>query len=173
MADSNTRMADAINAGNDRDACIIDVVSECKISLNAATRIYAEVAKSLGVTRATGKARALEMMDLDGTSDAPGLANTLVATAKDMDMAESTIRGYAKDAYEDAGWDWPLAGRASDGILNWLVDNHECTKKQFEAFMATAAQDGGKRSQSNINEYWKGMELHRRITAALATDTSE
>lgn len=167
-------LEEAVAHGTTRDMVIIDMVSNHDYSLNSATKLYAELAKDLGI--ATGKkSRKDEAIPLLNTSspmsaddirdECDGVANTLGITSK-------TVQGYLKEIYELNDWHWPAVGSASEAILDWLTANHECNKEQFEKFMATASDNGTKRSQSNINEYWKGMTLHRRITAKLAAQAA-
>lgn len=158
-------MAAAIDAEQGRDLIITDMVINHEYSLNAATKRYAELAKEAGIAtgRTSRRKEALEQLDISAPLSADEIGDMCTGVAHKLGITAKTVAGYLKEYYEAKDWHWPAAGSASEAILDWLVAHNECTKEQFEGFMATAAEDGGKRSQSNINEYWKGMTLHRRI----------
>ena len=164
-----TTMATAIEAGTARDTIIITMVSDHGHSLNSATKLYAELAKELGV--ATGKqsrqAEAMPMLTTDAPMSAADIADECDGVASNLGIKSKTVQGYLHTHYDEQGWDWPAVGSESEAILDWLTANHECSKEDFESFMRTAGKDGAPRSSSNVNEYWKGMTLHRRITAIL------
>ena len=151
-----------------RDQIIIILVTDEGISINAATKAYAAVAKAEGWTTALVShkdAALLWLGDTYGPADwtATGVRDLIIVMADKYGIAESTARDYAKAYSELLGVDHPvLDPRAA--MFTWLVANAEtATKAEFKAF---AGQDGLGRSDSNVNEYWKGLELHRAILAA-------
>lgn len=153
------------DADDSRDATIIALVSEHGMSLNAATKAYGEVAKAEGWTKAlvSHKDAALEMLETAyGTAwDAQTVKDAVIELAAEFGVAESTARDYCKAYSEALGVTHPILDPRA-AMFDWLVANAEYgTKAEFKEF----AKDLG-RSDSNINEYWKGMELHRAILAA-------
>jgi hypothetical protein len=169
MSIYDARIIELNRDGSSRDAIIIILVTEFGISINAATKAYAAVAKAQGWTTAivSHKADALiGLGDVYPTADfwdAQAVKDAIVDMAANYGIAESTARDYAKAYSELLGVDHPvLDPRAA--MFAWLVENAEYgTKAEFKEF---AGQDGLGRSDSNVNEYWKGMELHRAIVAA-------
>jgi hypothetical protein len=147
-----------------RDAIIVTLVTEHKLSLNAATKAYAEVAKLEGWTKAltSFKEEALAWLEMNVTEwTAETVKAAVVDLAAEFDVAESTARDYCKAYSEQLEVTHPvLDPRAA--MFSWLVANAaEGTKAEFKEY----AKELG-RSDSNINEYWKGLELHRAILAA-------
>ena len=155
-------------AGDSRDAIIIRLVTEEAITINAATKAYAAVAKAEGWTTGRESHKDAVMLMLGEQFplshwDVQAVKDVIVDIVADYGVAESTARDYCK-AYSDLlGCEHPvLDPRAA--MFDWLVANAtDGTKDEFKAF---AGKDGLGRSDSNVNEYWKGMELHRAILAA-------
>lgn len=148
-----------------RDAIIITLVTDHGISLNKATNEYATYARDNGLTTVSTshKADALEWLDeqFQGDDwDHTAVTDSVVDLQARYNVAESTARDYTKAFSKMLGVQHPtLNPRAA--MFDYLVANPDTTKDEFKAF----AKDLG-RSDSNINEYWKGMELHRAIVAA-------
>lgn len=176
MADyTATQMADAVSLDTTRDMIIMDMFSNHGYTLNGATKRFAELAKELGI--ATGKASrqadAMAMLTTDAPMSAADIKDECDGVANNLGIKPTTVQGYLKMHYEAQDWNWPAVGSESEAILDWLTDNHECGKAAFEVFMRTAGKDGAPRSSSNVNEYWKGMILHRRIMAKLDAAAAE
>ena len=119
---------------------------------------------------ATGKVSrrddAIKLYTMDEAHTATEISDQVASIAEQLGVTVKTVTGYIKDAYEEQTWDFPAVGSESEAILDWLVANSDCSKEQFAKFMRTAGKDGKPRSNSNVNEYWKGMTLHRRIVKA-------
>lgn len=171
---TSDQMATAIADGSSRDTIIITMVSTHEYSLNSATKRYAELAKELEIP--TGKqsrredvmAAIPEDISLINAS-AEELSTMADQFAEQFGIKAKTVHSYFKSVYEEAGAAYPQVGSESEAILDWLTANDECEKEEFETFMRTAGKNGSPRSASNVNEYWKGMTLHRRIMAKMAS----
>ena len=168
MITSKTELLNAIAAihdtGASRDTAIITLMTEQEITLNMATNIWGEYARDNGLTSAkvSHKADALRYLDDTYSEDwtVQTVADAVVEMVAEYGIAESTARDYCKAYSEQLGCTHPVANPRA-AMFDYLVANSECTKAEFKEF----AQDLG-RSDSNINEYWKGMELHRAILDA-------
>jgi len=163
----HTAIASIIDTGADRDTAIITLMTEQSITLNMATNIYAEYARDNGLTTAkvSHKAEALNYIEgiyLDDEWDVKAVSDMVIDIVSKFGVAESTARDYCKAYSEQLGVQHPVANPRA-AMFDYLVANPDCTKAEFKEF----AQDLG-RSDSNINEYWKGMELHRAIVEAQA-----
>jgi len=151
-----------------RDATIIMLVTEHSLSINAATKAYAAVAKAEGWTTAlvSHKDAVLAMLAEqfpESQWDVRAVKDVIVDIVAEYGVAESTARDYCKAHSKSMGVDHPVADPRT-AMFTWLVENAAtATKDEFKAF---AGKDGLGRSDSNVNEYWKGLELHRAILAA-------
>lgn len=159
-----TAIAAIIDTGAERDTAIITLMTEQSITLNMATNVYAEYARDTGLTTAkvSHKAEALSDLAEEYGDDwtVKSVANAVIDLVDSYGVAESTARDYCKAYSDQLGVAHPISNPRA-AIFDYLVANPECTKAEFKEF----AQGLG-RSDSNINEYWKGMELHRAILAA-------
>ena len=162
----NTRyaLAQAHVDGKSRDAAIVELVTLHSMTLNAATKAYAEWAKEEGIapTLTSHKAEALDA--LRGAYpkgkgwDAKAVKDQVITLADQYGIAESTARDYCKAFSEELGMTHPVLN-PRDAIFAWFKDQgDEAVKEEFMAFATDP--DGLNRSQSNANEYWKGYELH-------------
>ena len=162
---------DRNTAGDTRDQIIIGLVSDHGLTLNAATRAYADTAKAEGWStgRTSHKDAALLLLGarypiVTATGEgwaAEQVAEAVIDLVAEYAIAESTARDYCRAYSELLGVDHPVLDPRAQ-MFAWLVANAESgTKAEFKEF---ATELG--RSPSNINEYWKGMELHRAILAA-------
>lgn len=154
-------------AGDSRDAIIISLVSEYGLSLNAATRAYADAAKAEGWTtgRESHKDAAIATLTITYGSDwdAAAVKAAVVELAAEYGVAESTARDYCRAYSEVLDVPHPVEDPRK-AMFDWLVENAATAEKAD--FVAFAGEGGLGRSASNVNEYWKGLELHRAILAA-------
>lgn len=173
MSDITTYITD----GASRDEVIIRAVSEGGMSLNAATKAYAEYAREHGLTRQTTshKEAALDRLRelygdrvLDEGAEAVWTADTVrdevIEMAAEYEVVESTARDYAKAFSEELGVAHPTSN-PRERMFQFLIDMDARGVADKEAFMEFAVGELG-RSRSNANEYWKGYELHLAIVAA-------
>lgn len=161
----------------DRDAIIIQLVSEHDLSLNKATKVYAEYAREHGLTR---QATSHKEGVLDGlrekyarideeTGDAyaegwtaRAVADEVVEIVADYGVAESTARDYCKAFSTELGIDHPVLN-PREAIFAWFLEREQAGDVvQKDEFLAYATDELG-RSKSNANEYWKGYELHLHL----------
>ena len=153
-------------ASQSRDQIIITLVTEHGLSISKASNLYAKVAKAEGwVTGAVShKDEALADLHNDYTADtwdAKAVKAAVVDLQDRYGIAESTARDYCKAFSEELGVDYPVED-PREAMFNWLIEHHlDGTKDDFKAYCKELG-----RSDSNINEYWKGLELHRAIIAA-------
>ncbi len=148
--------------GLTRDQIIVLLVTEKSMSLNAATKAYAAVAREAGwsTTIVSHKEEALSFItrSLNGEAlTATGVKDLSIEIQDEFDVAESTARDYLKAWCEQADLTFPVEN-PREAIFNWFKDAGDDASK--EDFMAFAVEELG-RSQSNANEYWKGYELHQ------------
>lgn len=155
-------------ADKSRDDIIMEIYETGK-SLNAATKIYARIAKQQGYTTAivSHKAEALELLRADYADgwDAQAVARAVVDLVAKFGVAESTARDYSKAHSEYLGVAHPTADPRA-AMFQFLIDNapHMSYDELKGAFKEFALDLG--RSPSNINEYWKGYDLHIALTEA-------
>lgn len=155
--------------GASRDAIIIGLVGTAGISINKATNLYAEVAKAEGWSKAITSHKDAALAELASTYgsqwDADDVKHAVIDLTSTYGIAESTARDYCK-AYSDLiGVDHPVTDPRT-AMFDYLIEHsdhmsYDELKAGFKAF----AKDLG-RSDSNINEYWKGYDLHVALTAA-------
>ena len=160
------RIIEMQTSGESRDAIIITLVTEEGMTLNAAEKAYTAVARAEGWTRSitSHKQAALDWLaDNADDWDAAAVKDAVIDLAEKFGVAESTARDYCKAYSKMLGVDHPTED-PRQAMFDWLVANAEtATKDEFKAF---AGKGGLGRSDSNVNEYWKGLELHRAILAA-------
>ena len=146
-----------------RDQIIVLLVTEHALTLNAATKAYAALAKELGWTVAlvSHKDEALSYIhERFDTLTATDVKSLVIDIAAEFSVADSTARDYIKAWCEAAGQAYPI-DNPREAIFAWFKDAGDTAdKKEFMAFA-----DGLGRSQSNANEYWKGYELHLHLIA--------
>ena len=153
-----------------RDAVILDLVNTHGMSLNKASKEYVRLKKeagfAVGVTSHKVEAVAyLATLDLTSPVNPKPLVAELVARfeVKD-DTAMSYIRAYA----EEHGLEVKTRVASSE-ILDWIVDNAPYGDDsqdwvEFDASFKKWMLAQGK-SESNINEYRKGIKLHLMLAA--------
>ena len=151
-----------------RDATILALVQEEGMSLNKATKHYVALKKeaglAVGVTSYKAEAMAY-LTDLDLVS--PIHPKPLVAElVTEYGVTADTAMGYIK-AYADEH-DMEIKTRlASTDILDWIVDNAPADDAEWDGFIASFREwmEAQGKSQSNINEYVKGIKLHLMLIA--------
>ena len=146
-----------------RDAVILDLVAN-GMSLNKATKEYVKLKKAAGLTVGvvSHKEDALAYLaKLDPAS--PINPKPLVADlVAEFDVKDDTAMNYIRAYAEERGLEVKTR-LASNDILEWIVDNAPATEcedwDQFDAAFKDWMKSQGK-SESNINEYRKGIKLH-------------
>jgi hypothetical protein len=161
---TSTLFTDLHDEGLNRDQAIITAV-QAGVTLNTATKHYAAWAKENGLTTqiVSHKAEALEFLakKYKGkfTIDSAREAQPLIED--EFGVAESTARDYAKAYCEQIGIEYPVVN-PREAIFKWFEKAVNPTKEEFTIFCKKELN----RSDSNINEYWKGYELHLYLTGA-------
>ncbi len=159
----STTIKTLLDADATRDTVIITLVTDHKLTLNKATNEYATYARDNGLTTVatSHKQAALTWMAVAyPTWDHADVMDAVIEIQAKFNVADSTARDYARAHSEILGVTHPTVNPRA-AMFDYLVANPDCDKAEFKAF----AKDLG-RSDSNINEYWKGMELHRAIVEA-------
>jgi len=151
-----------VEAKEERDVIIIQLVTEHAISIDKATKVYAAYAKEHGLTKAivSHKEEALAWL-----ADKYPMNEWTATAVKDATIdltavyavAESTARDYCKAYSDSLGVALPVIN-PRDAIFNWfLVAGNSASKEDFIEYVVGELG----RSKSNANEYWKGYELHQ------------
>lgn len=169
MTTHSQEIINLINAGKSRDEIIIHLVTTHGLSLNAAIKAFAEVSQSSTGGKVNVKAEALAYLSATFNKANWNLAAVQEAVAycqAEWGCAESTARDYTKYHSEILGVVHPSAN-PRELMFKWLVENrsemsYDAMKTAFKAY----AGDVLGRSSSNINEYWKGYDLHLAILKA-------
>lgn len=156
-----TNIVEMNAAGSTRDEIIIAMVMTDKMSINAATKAYAAVAKaegwSTGLTSYRDEAAAYLGNHCQSiTVDEMHRLKPMLMD--EFGVAESTATDYLKAHCELLGEAYPVLN-PREAIFAWFKTTKDITK---EGFMDYAVGELG-RSQSNANEYWKGYELHLHL----------
>lgn len=149
--------------GMSRDDIIVLLVTQKQMTLNAATKAYAAIAKESGWTSTivSHKDDALAHISKQyDTLDAATVKDLVIELVDEFDVAESTARDYIKAWCEQAGQEYPIEN-PREAIFAWFKAAGDTADKQ--EFMDFAESIG--RSKSNANEYWKGYELHLHLIA--------
>jgi hypothetical protein len=151
-----------------RDEIILAMVGT-GMSLNKATKEYVkgkkEAGLSTGVTSYKTEAfEYLDTLDLSGEVDVAPLIEHLTVT---HGVKPDTARNYVMAHGEENGYT-VKSKLASEAILDWIVDNAPLDAggdwDGFDLMFKDWMTDQGK-SASNINEYRKGIRLHRALLA--------
>jgi hypothetical protein len=151
-----------------RDAVILDLVGNHGLTLNAATKAYVELRKAAGLHTGvvSRKEEAFELLseetgrELDPRFWLPRLQT-------ELEVSEGAARDYLK-AYADEHGLTVKSGRQSDVVLDWIAAHApslDATDEAWEAFDAKLVAWGKAegRSSSNVNEFRKGVRLHRML----------
>jgi hypothetical protein len=168
MTDHTDRIVEMHESGESRDTIIVTLVGD-GLTLNAATKAYGAVAKALGwaTARVSHKEAAMEYLHgwlvQPSDWDAVAVKHVVIDLCDRFGVAESTARDYCRAFSEEIGVPYPVEDPRK-AMFDWLVEHAATATK--EEFVAFAGPDGLGRSASNVNEYWKGLELHRAILAA-------
>ena len=146
-----------------RDAIILDLVSN-GMSLNKATKEYVKLKKAAGFTVGvtSHKTEAMSTLDAHGLTGSVDAKPLVAELTKLFDVTPDTAMGYIKAHAEIVGYT-VKSRMASEDILDWIVDNAPATEcedwDQFDEAFKVRMKSQGK-SDSNINEYRKGIKLH-------------
>jgi hypothetical protein len=156
--------------GSTRDQIIINLHTEHGLSLNAATRLYADTAKAEGWTSATVSHKESALAYLRdryeaSTWDSTAVSEMVIELSSEYEVAESTARDYTKAFSKAINVAHPTTDPRTL-MFQYLIDNaSDMAYDDLKAGFKTYATDLG-RSASNINEYWKGYDLHLALVAA-------
>lgn len=165
MTNLTTVIETGLNEEKSRDEIIIELVTKHDLTISKATKEFAGYLKDNGLSMNTScKADALEYITehMSGQEIETGDIKPLVVELMDQfKVADSTARDYIKAWCEQEGQTYPVAN-PRQAMFDFLVANAgTVTKEEFKEFGKSLG-----RSDSNINEYWKGYELHLAIVAA-------
>ncbi len=169
--DSKTYITEQHAAGDSRDQIIIGLVTGAGMTLNAATRLYQDVAKAEGWTTVPtshkdgclDELRELYADNMAGWT-AKAVTDAVVQWQADLGIAESTARDYCKAFSEEMGVPHPVRDYRT-AIFEWFRDNAQSDLDEMKKAYIEFACGELKRSRSNANEYWKGYELHLYLAA--------
>jgi len=147
-----------------RDQIIINLVADHGLSLNAATKAYATIAKEEGwnsaPTSRKGEALAILQDRYPADSwDAAAVRDSVIELASELAVQESTARDYCRAYSDQLGIPHPVVDPRT-AMFQWFAEHDgEEPEAMKIAFLEYAIEELG-RSRSNANEYWKGYELH-------------
>jgi hypothetical protein len=154
-----------------RDMIIIKLATEHGCSVNKATKEYAAYAKANGLTASVSSHKeaatdwlAIEFADREWNAKA--VSDAVKDIVNNWGVAESTARDYCKAYSESIGVAHPVADPRA-AMFAFLIENRHLPVDVLKADFKAYAKDELGRSPSNINEYWKGYELHLALTAAI------
>ena len=145
-----------------RDAVILDLVAN-GMSLNKATKEYVKLKKAAGLTVGVVSHKEaalayLAKLDLESPVNPKPLVADLVT---EFDVKDDTAMNYIRAYAEEHGLE-VRTRLASNDILEWIVDNAPDEDEdwtEFDEDFKDWMKAQGK-SESNINEYRKGIKLH-------------
>lgn len=164
----DTRIADLLDQGKDRDGVIIELVSGGDYTLNSATNAYAAYARANGLTRAVVSYKDDALAQLtekyaDGGWNPQAVLDEMANLQEDYGVADSTARDYCKAYSDSIGVPLPSVDPRA-AMFDWITANlpHMGRDELRKAFLKYAVEDLG-RSKSNANEYAKGLDLHFHI----------
>jgi hypothetical protein len=158
---------EGVEAGQSRDEIIVSMVQQ-GITLNTAQIRYKEFAQEAGITstRVGYKADALAHLDELGAdvTDQEVRNEVRAALVEKFGVATSTANDYIKAWAEKEEIELPKSSFGSNPedqakIFNWIVQNPDCTKGEFAAFMK---EEMG-RSSGSIDETYRGIVLARKL----------
>jgi len=168
---TTTIIADYLAEGMSRDAVIIKLATDHGMTINKATNEYAAYAKEAGLTSSvtSHKDAALESLATGYQPEnwtAKAVKDAILDLVELYGVAESTARDYCKAYSKQLGVDHPVEDPRA-AMFQYLVDHapHMSYDELKAGFKAYAKDELG-RSPSNINEYWKGYDLHLALMAA-------
>jgi hypothetical protein len=168
---SHTQMiADMVAASSTRDDIIVALHGD-GLTLNKSMKLYADYAREHGLTTATVSRKPEALTYLAGAcTDEAGwtaecIRDAVIDLQAEFDVAESTARDYCRAYTELMQWTYPVTDPRT-AMFEYLIehagDEYEELKVSFKLY---ATEELG-RSASNVNEYWKGYDLHLALTAA-------
>ncbi len=171
MATFADSIATLIADGATRDVVIITLVQEHGATLSKATSLYQAYAKEHGLSSAS-VSRKDDAHDMladaypaveDWTVQAVRAA--VVDLMADLDVAESTARDYCKAYSKHLGVPHPSEDPRA-AMFAYLIEHGDLPYDELKAGFKAYATEVLGRSSSNVNEYWKGYDLHLALTAA-------
>jgi len=150
-----------------RDAVILDLVNSHGMSLNKATKEYVRLRKAAGfsVGVVSHKAEALAYLAEQGLTSPVNPKPLVADLVAEFDVKDDTAMSYIKAYAEEHGLEVKTR-LASNDILEWIVDNAPADDEDWTEFDASFKKwmlAQGK-SESNINEYRKGIKLHLMLS---------
>jgi hypothetical protein len=160
---------DGIEAKDSRDSIIVQMV-QAGCSLNSSQIWYKGFADDAGltVTRVGHKDEALVYIKESGVDllDDEARADLKKALVAEFGVATSTANDYVKAYAVQEGIELPTSGFGANPedqakIYAWIVDNADCEKEAFKAFMT----DEMNRGSGSIDETWRGIKLARHLQA--------
>lgn len=166
----STNITDLHASGMSRDQIIVALVTSDDMSLNAATNAYGKFAREAGIAPVTvsHKKEALEWLVEEYPEDnwtVKGVADAVIDLVDKYSIADSTARDYVKLHSKALGVDHPVLN-PREAMFNYLIEHadedYAVLKEGFKEYAKTELG----RSVSNINEYWKGYDLHLALVAA-------
>lgn len=158
-----------IEAKDSRDSIIVQMV-QAGCSLNSSQIWYKAFADEAGltVTRVGHKDEALVYIKESGVDllDDDARADLKKALVAEFGVATSTANDYVKAYAKNNEIELPTSGFGANPedqakIYDWIVENHDCSKDEFKAFMTN---DMG-RGSGSIDETWRGIKLARHLQA--------
>jgi hypothetical protein len=169
---TTTLIAAMLDQDMSRDLIIITLVTDQAMTLNAATKAYADYARANGMTAKVVSHKEAAMGKLASEYpvwDHVAVTEAVVVLADCYDIAESTARDYTKAYSKLLNVTHPkLDPRAA--MFNWLkeasltstgeAEDTADMKADFKNFCKSIG-----RSDSNANEYWKCYEFHMFMQA--------
>jgi len=159
-----------ITESTTREQFILDAVTVDGLSLNQADKAWLKARKEAGlhkplVSRKDDAMKLLAAMDLTSPLDTKALVDALMA---ELNVAEGTARDYIKAFAQARGLEVKQQAQSAP-VMEWIAANaptvdDDTAWAEFDAALNQWGKDNG-RSQNNINEYRKGIKLHRMLIA--------
>lgn len=171
---SDINMQEIYDAYDSRDTFIIHLVSSHGYTLNKATRAWQAFARNAGISTHTAscKDEAQEWLEdryHAGNWTAERVRDAVVELGAVFDVAESTARDYTKAFSKFLKVTHPMLDPRA-AMFDFLIKNRGMAAADLKIAFKEFGKDLG-RSSSNVNEYWKGYELHLALNAAIAADS--
>ena len=166
-------VTDHITDDMTRDEAIIALVTGAGVSLNKATQLWVAHAKETGITQTltSYKDEAITWLDENydlevKTWDGKAVSDAVKDLMAEFNVAESTARDYCKAYSKKHGVPHPVTDPRKL-MFQYLIDN--CERMDYDTLKSgfkKYASEELNRSPSNINEYWKGYDLHLALMEA-------
>jgi hypothetical protein len=156
--------------GKSRDEIIIHLVVSEGITINKATAEYAKIAKEQGWTKAVVSHKESAVAHLTQTVTDwtyEDMVSHAIQLVEMYGVTDSTARDYCKAYSKAQGIKHPVRDDRAL-MFDFLLENAGMEYDELKAAFKAYAKDELGRSASNINEYWKGYDLHLALTKAAA-----